>query len=315
MGDSSDSDFGDSGRRPPVLHRYHRHDPHQIDHQRDSRADRRPDHHRSSRTRDHGPNRSYHRPYHQPHQSEHQLDWTTDHQPNYQPNTHQLESHTPDHQFHHCPGKQVARASQSDQHGVQSATSRLTLALNRARRAISSSDAKKRSLTEELGGRFSFASSEPRKIRPKRRKTLPWKVVPCVLPPPDTNKVPVKGPMDALCKVGLGTLWFSREDQLELATHLTPEELHFVILCLYPKLKEIPYEFCKATGPGNSVVVPLSIDDPRMKPRINRTFRPFFAPDRLKEPVGRKGKLYIRPVVPIDLTRCKRLPEHEVILL
>ena len=190
------------------------------------------------------------------------------------------------------------------------ATSRLSLAIDRARRALTTS--RKRSFAEELAGRFPFASVS-RKSGSKRKKRLPWKVVPCVVSSPDTNKVPIKSQMDTLCKVGLGTLWFSREDQLDLATYLTPEELHFLLLCLYPKLKEIPYEFCKATGPGNSVIVPFAIEDPRMKPRSNHQFRPYFSPDRLKELVGRKGRLYIRPVMPIDLPRCRRLPEHEVL--
>lgn len=197
---------------------------------------------------------------------------------------------------------------------VQSAASRLSLAINRARKSLARTRSTN-TFSEELGGRFAFASPVSRSSRKsgsKRRNLPPWRVIPCVLPSPDTNKVPVKGTLDALCKAGLGTLWFCKDDQLELPTYLSPDELHFLLLCLYPKLFGTPYEFCKAAGPGNNIIVPLVVEDARMKPSKNREFQPYFTPDRLKEAIGRKGRVYVRPLVAIDIKDCRRLPEHEV---
>ena len=84
------------------------------------------------------------------------------------------------------------------------------------------------------------------------------------------------------------------------------------MLCLFPQLKCIPYEFWKATGPGNCVVVPVSISDSRKKPRRGRPFHSFFSADLLKEMIGRRGKLYIRPVESIQSELCPYLTETEV---
>ena len=153
---------------------------------------------------------------------------------------------------------------------------RLKTALRRARLFM-----KKRptSIADELGNRLS--PSVPRHRTNKKRKLVPWKVVPCCLEGPGSSRVPTRGALDRLCKVGLGVLWFDKDCALQLPTCLTPDELHFLIVCLYPLLKEIPYEFCKATGPGNTVVISLKIEDYRMKPSASSPFIPYFTPDRV----------------------------------
>ena len=49
-----------------------------------------------------------------------------------------------------------------------------------------------------------------------------------------------------------------------------------------------------------------------MKPSKNREFQSYFTPDRLKEAVGRKSRVYVRPLLAIDIKDCRWLPEHEV---
>ena len=164
----------------------------------------------------------------------------------------------------------------------------LNRAIRRARLSLSM-DSSPSSVADELGARFPFARSQ----RPstsqdsssrstKRKRGGVWKVVPCAVAGPDVKSVPRKGLLDQLCKRGLGTLWFTKEDSLTIPTYLTPDELHFILMCLYPVLSGIPYEFCKATGGGNQVLVPLDIIDERKKPRRDREFFPYFSPDRVK---------------------------------
>jgi hypothetical protein len=112
--------------------------------------------------------------------------------------------------------------------------------------------------------------------------------------------------------VGLGVLWFTKEDPLELPTYLTPAELHYLVISLYPLIRNIPYEFCKAAGPGNTVIVSLPVEDSRKKPVASGPYIPYFAPDRLKGFIGRKGKLYIRPLRSINIAACVSKSEHEV---
>lgn len=192
------------------------------------------------------------------------------------------------------------------------AAGRLNRAISRARRSLQSEST---SLASELGSRFPFARSQPSSTSRQsasRRKLSTWKVVPCLLSGPSIVSVPKKGVLDTLCKCGLGTLWFTKEDPLSIATYLIPEELHFLFLCLYPILSGISYEMCKAAGPGNSVIVALDIDDPRKKPEADHEFFPFFAPDRLKTAIGRKGRIYIRPLKEIELENITKMPEYLV---
>ena len=194
------------------------------------------------------------------------------------------------------------------------AAGRLNQAIRRARLSLQRQGSSSSDLASELGRRFPFASpsqGEPSRTTKKKRISA-WKVVPCTLSGPNIHTVPKRGNLDRLCKRGLGTLWFTKEDPLSIPTYLTPEELHFLILCLYPTLSRIPYEFCKAAGPGNSVILSLDIDDSRMKSHKDREFLPFFAPDRLKDAIGRKGRVYIRPLKRIDLADLAPIPEYLV---
>lgn len=168
---------------------------------------------------------------------------------------------------------------------------------------------------ESQSGRPSGSPNLPSRRASKRKKLLPWKVLPCCVDGPAVVRVPTRSSLDRLCKLGLGVLWFTREDMLSIQTYLTPEELHFLIICLYPLIRDVPYEFCKAAGPGNNVIIDLPVEDLRMKPAANRKFVPFCTPDLLKRFIGRKGKLYIRPLQNLDVATRSLLPEHVVRLV
>ena len=147
----------------------------------------------------------------------------------------------------------------------------------------------------------------------KRRKKLKcWQVIPVCLQSNSTSKVPTKGVLTQLCKKRLGSKWFCSNDKLSIETDLTENELHFLLLCLYPQLQGIPYEFCKATGPGNKVLFSLTIEDQRRRPRRETRFVPYFTCAKLKEQIGRKGKLYIRPLQNIPDAVCTTITELEV---
>ena len=67
-----------------------------------------------------------------------------------------------------------------------------------------------------------------------------------------------------LCKLGLGSKWFTNDDRLVVNLDTSAEEFHFLLTCLFPPIRGVPYEICKVTGPGNCVVVPLAINDDNM---------------------------------------------------
>lgn len=178
--------------------------------------------------------------------------------------------------------------------------------LNQARLRGSAS-----SVMDEVNLRFPQSQVTSFK-RSKRKKMKCWKVVPVCLQNHSLSRVPTKGKLANLCKIGLGSKWFCTEDKLAIELYLTKEELHFLIVCLYHQLHDVPYELCKATGPGNCVIVPLNIDDPSKKPRRGRPFVPHFSCEKVKELIGRKGKLYIRPLESIPPDRCPTMSEVSV---
>lgn len=75
-------------------------------------------------------------------------------------------------------------------------------------------------------------------------------------------------------------------------------------------LKSVPYEFCRAAGPGNKVIVPLPISDGAYLPAVESPFKPYLSVSQLKGAVGRKGRLYIRPFV--EVARAARMSQLEV---
>ncbi len=194
--------------------------------------------------------------------------------------------------------------SDSDQNPMQASSSRLRAALLKARRSLNSS---RREVSAELGTRFPFANQSiqssssgatrgsmlPSRRANKRKKLLPWKVMPCCVDGPACSRAPTRGSLDKLCKRGLGVLWFTRDDMLNVPTYLTAEELHFLIIFLYPLLRNEPYEFCKAAGPGNNVIVPLPIEDRRLKPTADHRFVPFCTPDQLKRLLVERGNFIL----------------------
>ena len=164
-------------------------------------------------------------------------------------------------------------------------------------------------LPTELGTRFPFLNQGGR--RQKRRKISKWKTIPCCLSKPDISRVPTKSAMDDLCRDGMGTLWFSRDEEpLELDL-LSSTELHYLVVSLYPMLKNTSYEFCRAGGPGHQVIVPLSIDDPTRIPSNDQPFLPYFTVEMLKTSIGRKGRVYIRPLK--EVRGSHRVSQVEVI--
>ena len=141
--------------------------------------------------------------------------------------------------------------------GLSSASDRLNVAVRRGLSVVSQS-----SRPRELSDRFPFLgrSDSTKKKAPKKAPSS-WKVVPCCLAGPSSCQVPNKIELDDLCRDGLGTLWFTRdENPLEL-DFVNAEELHFLILCLYPIMAGIPYQLCRAAGLGNKVIVPLHVND------------------------------------------------------
>ena len=197
---------------------------------------------------------------------------------------------------------------------VPSTSGRVSRAVQRGLNAIRSGTS---SQPAELGDRFPFLNrgrgkragfKENRKK--KQGKRLTWKTIPCCLSGPHMTKVPARDMMDGLCREGLGTLWFSKEQELE---HLDPQEFHFLILCLYPFLKNVPYEICRAGGPGHQVLVALHINDSDKIPKKEQPFIPFFDVGQLKELIGRKGCLYIRPLTTIK--GYARMSEVEVMYI
>lgn len=203
--------------------------------------------------------------------------------------------------------------------------SSLRLAIHRARRCIRKartererrSNSQSSSFASELAERFPSCrsrrgSSSRAQPKTKKRRIQQWKFIPVCLQSPQTVCVLTKGVLDSLCKIGLGSKWFTTDDKLVVDIDVSAEEFHFMLICLFPPLRDLPYEMCKATGPGNSVVVPLVIDDEGMRPQPGHPFLPFFSVSQLKESIGRKGKLYIRPVNPIPRESCRLLTEQEV---
>lgn len=206
-------------------------------------------------------------------------------------------------------GKRDFELMEDDEDFEPTSTARLNDAIRRARLSLRRGGSQ--GLASELGSRFPFARSQQMGATTKRKRAV-WKVVPCALSGPGIMSVPKKGILDRLCKHRMGTLWFTKEDPLQIPTYLTPDELHFMFLCLYPMLSGIPYEFCKATGPGNNVIVPLDIPDTGSRPRRDREFVPFFSPDRVKAAIDRKGRIYVRPLIQIDIGTLVQVPEYLV---
>ena len=192
--------------------------------------------------------------------------------------------------------------------------SRLRAAINMARASIQANG--QSPVATELGRRFNNGGSNSglpaRGTRRRQLRGQTWKVVPCCVTGPTSVRIPTKGPLNELCKRGLGTLWFSASDKLQIDTSLSPEEFHFLLLCLYPMLNDIPYELCKAAGPGHNVIVPLTFEEDTFRPDASRPFSPHFSPDEVKSQVGRKGRLYIRPVIELNMRLLPRFLEHEV---
>ena len=170
------------------------------------------------------------------------------------------------------------------------------------------------SIVDEVATSFrTRGRAKPRTAKCSKKMKF-WQVVPVCLAD-YSRRAPTKGAITRLCMLGLGCKWFCNEDKLSIPMCLTADEVHFLLTCLYPQLQSIPYELCKATGPGHCVLVPLAIEDETKKPRRESPFTPYFSCVKLKELIGRKGKLYIRPLEAIQDDKCPSLTETEVIFV
>lgn len=187
-------------------------------------------------------------------------------------------------------------ASASDR--VHNAVQRGLSVLNRNRRRSSDT------VSGELSDRFPFLSRgtgrQGQGRSKKKVRISTWKTVPCCFSSPSTVRVPTKAVLDTLCRDGLGTLWFVKDQEPLELEYLSAMELHFFLTCLYPSIRNAPYELCRAGGPGHQVLVPIPIDDPDKVPHAGRPFVPFFTVEMLKTSIGRKGRLYIRPLQEIQ---------------
>ena len=133
----------------------------------------------------------------------------------------------------------------------ESSSASLRLAINRARRYIrkARTDRGRRassSFSDELSSRFPCHSRSAPRGRSKKRKVQQWKLIPVCLQSPQTLCVPTKGVLDSLCKLGLGSKWFTNDDKVVVNLDTSADEFHFLLLCLFPQLRGIPYEICKA---------------------------------------------------------------------
>ena len=96
--------------------------------------------------------------------------------------------------------------------------SRLRAAINTARASIQA-NGQSPVTTELLGRRFNNGASTsglPARGTRRQLRGQTWKVVPCCVPGPTTVRIHIKGPLNELCKRGLGTLWFSASDKLQM---------------------------------------------------------------------------------------------------
>ena len=138
----------------------------------------------------------------------------------------------------------------------------LESAIERARTVVRRQRSRNKStVAQKVRSRFPFYSSPGPSWKTKRVKLQEWKVVPVCLDGPHTDRAPTKGVLDSLIRRGLGSKWFTCDDKLAVNADATADEFHFLIQCLFLLIKIIPYEFCKATGPGNVVLVTLPIMD------------------------------------------------------
>lgn len=64
---------------------------------------------------------------------------------------------------------------------------------------------------------------------------------------------------------------------------------------------DVKYGLCRAGGPSHYMTVPLAVDNDEMIPSLDRPFQPYFSVDLLKERIGRKGRLYVRPLTIINM--------------
>lgn len=143
------------------------------------------------------------------------------------------------------------RSSAGESSGTSSSQVQLASASERVNRAVQRGLSlvrnKPKHQPAELGDRFPFLNRGKRANLGRQKshsKHITWKTVPCCLSGPHVTRVPSKAILDGLCREGLGTLWFTKDQELLELDLLDVREFHFMIICLYPCLKNVPYEIC-----------------------------------------------------------------------
>lgn len=126
----------------------------------------------------------------------------------------------------------------------------------------------------------------------KKRKTYFKHVIGC-LPGPEVTLNPSRQEWDKLYSMGLGKMWRGHSPA-SIPQTLQEKDLHSLLLSMYPALVSMQYELCKLGGPYNNEVTPLKERDQTI------TFSPFWTPERLRQVIGNKAQLIIRPLTAIS---------------
>ena len=170
--------------------------------------------------------------------------------------------------------------------GITATARRLNQVVRHGLSVVNSRGFSSTSVGRELSNIFSFLSQPANNVRylatGARRTHIGaarrWKTTPCLLNSPSMTRVPTREQMGHLCR-------------------------------------NIKYELCHAGGPSHHMIVPLAIDDEEMVPSLERHFQPYFGVNVLKERIGRKECLYIRPLTPIDVNALPTVSTKHVSLL
>lgn len=128
----------------------------------------------------------------------------------------------------------------------------------------------------------------------RRRQYLAVKTV--CLDNPSQENTPTRDVLACLSTNGLGSPWWmTRECPAEFSLDQTSAQFHFILECIYPALRDKPFELCVGGGKNQRRLIPLP---------HGHTSGHGHRPATLKDKVG-KGQLYIRPKSSLASTPCR----------
>ena len=177
-------------------------------------------------------------------------------------------------------------AQRSRGHHVRVLSSRLTIAISMARATLSQSG--QSSVSTELRRWFNNRASSSTGSRRRQVKGCTWKVIPCALPGPSMVKVPTKGSLNELCKQGLGTLWFTVNDKLDVRTVMSPDMGVWSVYAPCLKMSQMSHMSCARLQDLDIPWLCLWISRMRLWPESSRPFSPYFSPDEAKKEIASK---------------------------